>query len=82
MYASIDFATKRDFRQAVKQGATIVAYSPTMGMPAINGGAWVDGPWPIGMSAESDVSTIVRNRRLPTWKARVDVKDMRVVAVH
>lgn len=69
MYASIDFATKRDFRRAVKEGLSVLLYSPTLGMPAVNGRVLVEGPW------KSD-------RRVRSWKARVDVKDMRVVAVH
>ncbi len=68
MYASIDFTTKNDFRQAVKQGAPIVLYSPVQGMPAINGKVRVEGPW--------DKSNIAK-----TWHAYAVVRDMRVVRV-
>jgi hypothetical protein len=69
MFASIDFATKSDFRQAVKAGLPIVAYSPVMGMPAVNGRATVEGPWR-------------PDKTVRGWKAYVDVKDMRIIKVH
>lgn len=83
MYASMDFATKKDFRAAVKQGLPIVCYSPVMGMPAINGMETVEGPWPMRRGTCQDGCEVEhRSRRFSAWKARVEVRDMRVVAVH
>lgn len=87
MYASIDFATKKDFCLAVREGQPFLLYSPMLGIPAVNGTVTVVGPWP---------SPIVRpltepmigpkekrhGRSVPAWTARVEVRDMRVVAVH
>lgn len=82
MYASIDFATKKDFRLAIKQGLPVVCYSPAMGVPAINGKATVIGPWPTKGCSAVGSERLHRNRGFSTWQARVDVKDMRIVAVH
>lgn len=84
MYASIDFPTKRDFRRAVRKGELVVAYSPIMEMPAINGVVTVDGPWPLRHSIlqEACPEAVRRSRELPSWQARCVVKDMRVVEVH
>jgi hypothetical protein len=84
MYASIDFANKTELRAAIKQGQTVVAYSPTLGMAAVTGRTKIEGPWPIGAVA-ADATTqqpVVRYRGLNRWSAWVDVRDMRVVAVH
>lgn len=72
MYASTDFRTKREFCRAVAEGQPIILYSPVMQMPAINGPAMVTGPWnpPLWRGREKG------------WTAQVEVKDMRVVAVH
>ena len=82
MYASIDFATKKDFRSAVQRGLPITLYSPTLGMPAINGTVTVEGPWPSGCSDCSAAPATHRARRIPAWKARVEVRNMQPVQVH
>jgi hypothetical protein len=84
MYASIDFANKTELRAAIKQGQTVVAYSPTLGMAAITGRTKIEGPWPLHSAHTNDSAQkpVVRNRKLNHWAAWVDVKDMRVVAVH
>ncbi len=81
MYASIDFATKKDFCLAVQQGLPIALYSPTLGMPAINGTATVYGPWPNRRPCIGPADA-KRGRKIAEWKARVVVRDMRVVEVH
>jgi hypothetical protein len=86
MYASVDFATKKDFRRAVQQGLTVVVYSPTLGMPAVTGTATVVGPWPLTQSPKEEPLIGPKEKRrprsVPAWMAHVEVKDMRVVAVH
>ena len=87
MYASIDFATKKDFRLAVQQGCPMMLFSPTLGMPAVNGKVTVMGPWP-GISSTPAPPPPYgpqlqnRKKKLCTWKARAVVKDGRVVQVH
>lgn len=86
MYASVDFATKRDFRKAVKAGTPIVLYSPVLCTAAVSGKETVHGPWPnrtrqpkiepsIGPKERRD------SRGASGWSARVLVKDMYVVSV-
>ncbi len=73
MYASIDFATKTDFRRAVKQGLPFVLYSPTLGMPAVDGTVTVEGPWPKTFApAVLPFGPQLRPRRATcsAWKAR------------
>lgn len=85
MYTSIDFATKSEFRQAVQQHQPVVVYSPNLGMPAINGIVTVTGPWPVKtLPAPGDATPAYQRRQRihPAWTARVEVKDMVVVAVH
>jgi hypothetical protein len=72
MYASMDFRSKRDFCRAVKQGLPIVVYSPELGTPAINGRETVTGPWQPPMW----------HGKQKEWVAHVEVRDMRIVAVH
>lgn len=86
MYASTDFPTKKAFRAAVRRGEPIVLYSPELGMPAVNGKATVEGPWP-GLTATPEPFVFgPLTRRQPKallgWQARVTVRDMRVVTVH
>lgn len=45
MYASKNFKTKKDFKQAVKEGEQITLYSPGLGTPKQNGTEFVEGPW-------------------------------------
>jgi hypothetical protein len=69
MYASIDFTSKTELRRAIQQGQTVVAYSPTLGMAAVTGRTMIEGPWK-------------PDRKARGWHACVDVKDVRIVAVH
>lgn len=46
-----------------------MAYSPTLGMAAVTGRTMIEGPWK-------------PDRKARGWHACVDVKDMRIVAVH
>ena len=69
MYVSTDFATKRELKQAVLAGLPIVAYSPIMQTLAINGRETVVGPWHPDRTAKA-------------WMAHVEVRDMRIIAVH
>ena len=87
-FASINFLRKNDFKQAVQAGQSVVLYSPTQAMPAINGPARVEGPWP-GTRPPIDAVTAYRGghsvkkprERLVSWHADVWVRDMRIVAV-
>ena len=72
MYASIDFKSKHDFKQAVLEGQSIILYSPQLGMPAINGKETVTGPW----------NPPIVHGHPKEWVARVEVKDMRIIAVY
>lgn len=86
MYASIDFATKKAFCQAVRNGTPMVLYSPTLGTAAVNGKEFVMGPWPNRRQIPA-VEPIIgpkekrSSRGATTWTARVQVKDMMIVAV-
>lgn len=86
MYASIDFATKKEFCLAVQQGLDMILYSPTLCTAAVNGMETVMGPWP-NRSRKIAVEPTIgpKEKRSPrgasTWVAHVEVKDMRVVAV-
>ncbi len=86
MYTSIDFATKKDFRLAIEQGLPVVLYSPELGMPAVNGPATVFGPWPLTRTPKQEPLIGPKERRSARgargWMAHVEVRDMRVVAVH
>ena len=44
-YASINFRTKKAFREAVKRGEVVTLYEPGLGTPPTNGRAYVEGPW-------------------------------------
>lgn len=87
MYSSVDFATKSDFRRAIRDGLSVVLYSPQLGTPAINGRETVHGPWP-AMSRTPKQEPLIgpKERRsrcgATAWTAHVEVRDMRVVAVH
>jgi hypothetical protein len=45
MYASTNFKTKKQFKEAVQNGAKITLYSPGLGSPKVNGKEFVEGPW-------------------------------------
>lgn len=85
MYASIDFATKSDFRRAVQNNLPVMLYSPSLGIPAINGEVTVEGPWPKTLSPANLVfgpQEKYRRAISKEWTARVRVQDMRVLEVH
>jgi hypothetical protein len=45
-YASVNFKTKKAFKQAVEvDGAVVTLRSPGLGEPPSNGSAAVSGPW-------------------------------------
>ena len=65
-YASINFRTKKAFREAVKRGETVTLYEPGLGTPPTNGRACVEGPW---------------YPEPHRWYAQVEVAEGRVVKV-
>ena len=69
-FASTNFSSKRELRQAVAAGIPVVLWAPIAGMPAITGRIRCCGPWP-------DSQVCVRGG----WRADVVVKDMRIVEV-
>lgn len=44
MYSSINFKTKKAFKEAVASGQRITLYAPGMGSPKTNGVEFVEGP--------------------------------------
>ena len=65
-YASINFRTKKAFREAVKRGDVITLCEPGPGRAPAEGFAWVEGPW---------------YPEPPRWYAEVEVVEGRVVKV-
>lgn len=65
-YASINFRTKKAFREAVKRGETVTLFEPGLGRAPVEGRACVEGPW----SPEPH-----------RWYAEVEVSAGRVVEV-
>ena len=45
MYSSVNFKTKKAFREAVESGKQITIYAPGFGTPVVNGTDVVEGPW-------------------------------------
>jgi hypothetical protein len=46
IYASVNFKTKKAFKQAVKiDGAIVTLWSPGLGAPVVDGTDAVSGPW-------------------------------------
>ena len=45
MYASVNFKTKKAFKEAVAKGEKITLYAPGLGTPVENGRDLVEGPW-------------------------------------
>ena len=66
MYASINFKTKKAFRDAVAQGKKVSIFAPCLGTPRDNGKEFVEGPW---------------YPQPHTWYAEVDMKNGYVVKV-
>ena len=44
-YASINFRTKKAFREAVESGQEVRLWNPGLGKPRDNGTECVEGPW-------------------------------------
>lgn len=44
MYTSIDFKTKKAFKEAVASGQQITLFAPGLGTPVVNGTETVEGP--------------------------------------
>ena len=44
-YASINFRTKKAFRDAVEAGQEVRLWNPGLGKPNDNGTEYVEGPW-------------------------------------
>lgn len=66
-FSSMNFASKRELKQAVAAGLPVVLWAPIAGMPVVTGRARCQGPW--------------ESERGRSWKADVVVKDMRIVEV-
>jgi hypothetical protein len=66
LYASKNFKTKKEFKEAVANGEQITIYAPGLGTPAVNGTEFVEGPW---------------YPQPHTWYAQVTMKDGIVVKV-
>lgn len=66
MYASINFKTKKAFKEAVASGQKIRLYAPGLGIPKENGIEYVEGQW---------------YPKPHTWYAEVEMKDGVVVKV-
>ena len=66
MYTSIDFKTKKDFKDAIAAGHTVTLYSAGIGTPKTNGTEYVEGP---------------HYPKPHTWYAQVEVRDGEVVKV-
>jgi hypothetical protein len=45
MYASVNFKTKKAFKEAVVSGQKITLYAPGLGAPKHDGVDTVSGPW-------------------------------------
>ena len=87
MYASVNFLSKSQLRQAVAAAEPVILYSPAIPMPAVNGLAYVEGPWPGTKPPVEDIPNPREHGRLrprvrvKAWHAEVRVEDMRIVAV-
>ena len=66
MYASKDFKTKKEFKEAIAKGEKITLYAPGLGTPAWNGTDFVEGP---------------HYPKPHKWYAKVVVKDGYVIKV-
>ena len=66
MYSSINFKTKKAFKEAEDNGEKITLFTPGLGTPTINGRESVEGP---------------HYPEAHTWYASVEVKDGIVVKV-
>jgi len=67
MYASKNFKTKKEFREAVERGDEITLWSPGLGSPKTDGTEYVEGPqyplphkWYAQVTVESGIVKKVR----------------------
>ena len=96
MYASVNFLTKSEFRQAVERRDPILLYNPEQGVPAILGRVRVEGPWPgtrppveeipvtrtqCGVWNEQRQCWVKLRKLVRPWHADVLVREMSVVEV-
>ena len=66
MYASINFKTKKQLKEAVASGMKVTIYAPGLGSPKTDGREYLEGPW---------------YPQPHTWYAQVEMKDGYVVKV-
>jgi hypothetical protein len=66
MYASINFKTKKEFREAVEGGMEVTLFAPGLGTPKRDGRESVEGP---------------HYPKPHTWYATVEMRDGKVVKV-
>ena len=66
MYTSINFKTKKAFKDAVLAGQTITLYAPGLGSPKENGREYVEGP---------------HYPQPHKWYAQVEMKDGKVIKI-
>ena len=66
MYTSINFKTKKEFKEAVSKGVEVTLYAPGLGKPVVNGTEFVEGP---------------HYPKPHTWYAQVTMKDGKVIKV-
>lgn len=45
IYASINFPSKKQFKDAVREGREVTLFAPGLGCPNQNGKEFVSGPW-------------------------------------
>lgn len=66
MYTSVNFKTKKAFKEAVANGEKITLFSAGLGTPKVNGTEYVEGQW---------------YPKPHTWYATVEVENGIVVKV-
>lgn len=66
MYTSIDFKTKKELKEAIKQGRIIYIFAPGLGKVIQNGVGFVEGP---------------HYPKPHTWYAQVKVKDGIIIKI-
>ncbi len=66
MYTTINFKTKKEFKQAVANGTKVTLYAPGLGTPQQNGVEFVEGP---------------HYQQSHAWYAEVTIKDGIVIKV-
>jgi hypothetical protein len=66
MYCTYNFKTKRDFKDALKNGMSLTLYAPSLGQPKENGPEFVEGP---------------HYPEPHKWYAEVEMKDGKVIKI-